>query len=102
MLGKPDEVKQFDELAEGIRAAFNQRFFNPATGQYATGSQCANSLAVVMNLVEPTNRAAVLAAIVADVRNRGNALTAGDVGYRYLLRALAENGRSDVIFDMKN
>jgi hypothetical protein len=102
LLGKPDEAKQFDELAEEIRAAFNQRFFNPATGQYATGSQCANSLAVVMNLVEPTNRAAVLAAIVADVRNRGNALTAGDVGYRYLLRALAENGRSDVIFDMNN
>ena len=102
LLDKPEEAKQFDELAEEIRTAFNQKFFNPATGQYATGSQCANSLAVVMNLVEPTNRAAVIEAIVADVRSRGNALTAGDVGYRYLLRALAENGRSDVIFDMNN
>jgi hypothetical protein len=102
MFGQPDEAKHFDQLAEEIRTAFNQNFFNPATGQYATGSQCANSLAVVMNLVEPTNRAAVIDAIVADVRGRGNALTAGDVGYRYLLRALAENGRSDVIFDMNN
>jgi hypothetical protein len=33
---------------------------------------------------------------------RGNALTAGDVGYRYLLRALADGGRSDVIFDINN
>ena len=41
-------------------------------------------------------------AIVRDVRSRGNALTAGDVGYRYLLRALADGGRSDVIFDMNN
>ncbi len=55
-----------------------------------------------MNLVEPARRAAVLDAIVADVRGRGNAITAGDVGYRYLLRALAEGGRSDVIFDMNN
>ncbi len=102
LLGKPDEAKEFDRHAEEIRAAFNEKFFNPATGQYATGSQCANSLALVMNLVEPTNRAAVLTAIVADVRGRGNALTAGDVGYRYLLRALADNGRSDVIFDMNN
>jgi len=102
LLGQPDEAREFDARAEQIRAAFNQKFFNPATGQYATGSQCANALAVVMNLVEPTNRAAVLDAIVADVRSRGNALTAGDVGYRYLLRALAENGRSDVIFDMNN
>ena len=102
LLAKPDESKHFDERAEMIRAAFNEKFFNPATGQYATGSQCANSLALVMNLVGPTNRATVLAAIVTDVRGRGNALTAGDVGYRYLLRALAENGRSDVIFDMNN
>jgi hypothetical protein len=102
LLGKPDEARQFDEQAEQIRVAFNQTFFDPTTRQYATGSQCANSLALVMNLVEPTNRAALLDAIVADVRNHGNALTAGDVGYRYLLRALAENGRSDVIFDMNN
>jgi alpha-L-rhamnosidase len=102
LLGKPDEAKQFDALAEKILNTFNEKFFNSTTRQYATGSQCANSLAVVMNLVEPTNRAAVLEAIVADVRGRGDALTAGDVGYRYLLRALAENGRSDVIFDMNN
>lgn len=102
LLGKQDEAGQFDELATQIRAAFNQKFFNPQTGQYATGSQCANSIALVMDLVESTNRAAVLDAIVTDVRKRGNALTAGDVGYRYLLRALAENGRSDVIFDMNN
>ena len=37
-----------------------------------------------------------------DIRNRGNGLTAGDVGYRYLLRALADGGRSDVIFDLNN
>lgn len=102
LLGRVDEAKQFDELAGQIRAAFNQNFFDQQTGQYGTGSQCANALAVVMNLVEPTNRAPVLEAIIADVRKRGNALTAGDVGYRYLLRALAENGRSDVIFDMNN
>jgi hypothetical protein len=102
LLGKADEARQFDEQAGRIRVAFNQTFFNPATRQYATGSQCANSLALVMNLVEPTNRAAVLGAIVADIRKHGDALTAGDVGYRYLLRALAENGRSDVIFDMNN
>ena len=41
-------------------------------------------------------------AIVKDVRSRGNALTAGDVGYRYLLRVLADGGRSDVIFDINN
>ena len=102
ILGKTDEAKEFTRQAEEIRAAFNQEFFNPAKGNYATGSQCANAIPLVMNLVEPARRAAVLDAIVADVRQRGNANTAGDVGYRYVLRALADGGRSDVIFDMNN
>jgi alpha-L-rhamnosidase len=102
MLGKKDEVKKFTAHADAIRAAFNGKFFNATNGSYATGSQCANAIPLVMNLCEPTNRAAVLNALVADVRQHGNANTAGDVGYRYLLRALAEGGRSDVIFDMNN
>ena len=48
-----------------------------------------------MDICEPTNRAAVLDAIVARTStNAATALTAGDVGYRYLLRALADGGRS--------
>ena len=102
LLGRADEAKNFTRQAAEIRNAFNAEFFNPATHVYATGSQCANAIPLVMNLCEPTNRAAVLAAIVADVRHHGNAITAGDVGYRYLLQALAQGGRSDVIFDMNN
>jgi hypothetical protein len=102
LLGKEDDAKQFSELAEKIRAAFNEKFFNATNGAYATGSQCANAIPLVMGICETSNRAAVVDAIVRDVRSRGNALTAGDVGYRYLLRALADGGRSDVIFDINN
>jgi alpha-L-rhamnosidase len=102
LLGKTDDAKQFSDLAENIRAAFNEKFYNTTNHFYATGSQTANSIPLVMGICEPTNRAAVLDAIVADMRKRGNALTAGDVGYRYLLRALADGGRSDVIFDINN
>lgn len=37
-----------------------------------------------------------------DIRSRGNALTAGDVGYNYVLRALEQSGNSQVIFDMNS
>ena len=102
LLHKEDDVKTYTNLAEQIRKAFNQAFYNSTTGQYATGSQCSNALALVMDLAEPKNRESVLQAIVDDVKKRGNALSPGDVGYRYLLKALAEGGRSDVIFDMNN
>jgi alpha-L-rhamnosidase len=100
LLGKTDDAKQFSELAENIRAAFNETFYDATNCFYATDSQTANSIPLVMGICEPTNRAAVVDAIVRDVSSRG--LTAGDVGYRYLLRALADGGRSDVIFDINN
>ena len=102
LLGKTDEAKQFADQAETIRAAFNEKFFNATNSSYSTGSQTANAIPLVMNLCEPSNRAAVVEAIVRDVHSRSNAVSAGDVGYRYLLRALAEGGRGDVIFDMNN
>ena len=102
LLGKTQDAQRYAALAEKIRDAFNSNFYNPTNGNYSTGSQCANAIPLVMGLCEPTNRAAVLDAIVRDVRSRTNALTAGDVGYRYLLRALADGGRSDVIFDINN
>ena len=100
LLGKKSEAKEFTKRAEEIRRAFNKEFFNESFKTYSTGSQCANSIPLVMNLCEPKHRDAVLNAIVADVRKNG--LTAGDVGYRYLLRALADGGRHDVIFEMNN
>jgi len=102
LLGQTNDAAQYQSLADDIRAAFNARFYDPTNHVYATGSQTANAIPLVMNLCEPTNRTSVLDAIVRDVRARGNSLTAGDVGYQYLLRALADGGRSDVIFDMNN
>ena len=100
LLGKTEDAAKFQQQAERIRAAFNNKFFNAATAQYATGSQAADSIPAVMGIAAPDRREAVLKNIVADVGQKG--LTAGDVGYRYLLRALADAGRSDVIYSMVN
>ena len=102
LLGDEAKARKYAASAELIKAAFNREFFRPEAGTYAQGAQAGNAIALVMDLAPQESRAAVLESIVRDVRNRGNALTAGDVGYRYLLRALAEGGRSDVIFDMNN
>ncbi len=102
LLGKTEDAKQFSALAETIRAAFNKQFYRPTNHFYATDSQCANAIPLVFGLCAKTNRAAVLDALVRDIRAHDMANTAGDVGYRYVLRALADGGRSDVIFDINN
>ena len=102
LLGKTTEARIYGSQADRIREAFTKAFFDPTTSDYATGSQCANSIPLVMKMAKEAEAPRVLDKVVKDIRNRGNALTAGDVGYRYLLRALAEGGRSDVIFDVNN
>ncbi len=102
LLGKPNEAAEFAACAQAIRAAFNRVFFDAEKRCYATCSQTANAIPLVMNIVEPEMRAAVLDALVQDVRAHTNSVTAGDVGHRYLIRALADAGRSDVLYDMHN
>ncbi|TKC10131.1 alpha-L-rhamnosidase [Pedobacter polaris] len=102
LIGKPQDAITYKSLASQVRKAFNTKFFNASTKQYATGSQAANAMAVYMELVEPQYKQAVVDNIIKDIRNRNNSLTAGDIGYRYLLRVLENEGRSDVIFDMNN
>jgi hypothetical protein len=100
LLGRASEAAAYREEAAQVKAGFNRAFYDDARGSYATGSQCANALPLVFDLVEPPERPQVVAALVADVQAKG--LTAGDVGYRYLLRALADAGRSDVVFALTN
>jgi hypothetical protein len=102
LLGHAEDAQAYAALAAGTVADFNRGFFHPETGVYATGSQTANAMPLVLGLAAPAQAPRLLDALVADVRSRGNALTAGDIGYTYLLRALAAGGRSDVIFDMNN
>lgn len=100
LLDKPDEAAEYERLAGEIRTAFNATFFNASTGQYATGSQCANAMPLALGITDSAARDAVLRHLVDDVNKKG--LTAGDIGYKYLLNALAEGGRSDVVFAMIN
>jgi hypothetical protein len=101
VLGKADEQKQFAELADRIRDAFNAKFFD-GKGEYKnSGSpQCANSMALALGMVPPGREQAVLNRIIADLRSRKNQQTAGDIGFVYLIESLAEFGRHDVLYDI--
>lgn len=102
ILGQAEDAKHYKARAAAIRASFNERFYNEEGGFYASNSQAGNAIPLVMGLVEPENRNRVFTALLEDVVNRGYAMTAGDVGFRYLLLALSDAGRDDVVFRMIN
>lgn len=100
LLGKPEDAGRYGEQAAEVKAAFNAHLFHPDTNEYDTGSQTANAMPLVAGLVPEDRRAMVLANLVADIRRHNNHVTAGDVGFHYVVRALTDNGRSDVLYDM--
>ena len=100
LLGKSDDAERYRKLAQLIRRRFNEAFYNPEQKFYDRGSQTAQAMPLVLDMVPEDDRAAVLEHLVEDIRKRGNQQTAGDVGHRYLLQSLAKAGRSDVVFDM--
>jgi len=100
LLGHKDDAAHFAQRAAQIRLAYVAKF-RRADGLYGTASQASLAIPLVMGLVEEKDRAGVLAALVADVVAKGYA-SAGDIGFRYLLLALSQGGRSDVIYKLIN
>lgn len=102
LLGKDEDANRFRVKGDSIRQAFNQKFYHPETGLYATGSNTALAMPLFLHLADEQHRAAMARRLADDIRANGNAFTSGDVGYRFLLKALAMEGYSDVIYDMNN
>jgi hypothetical protein len=102
LVGREADADRYGALAEHVKEAFERTFYDPKTGQYATGSQTAQAMPLVMDLCPIGERARVLEALTHDVARRGNQQTAGDIGYHYLVRALLDGGRSDLLFAMTN
>ncbi len=100
VLGRRDVAEKYDKLADAIKAGFNRRLFDPVKVTYDKGSQCACAMALAMGLVPEEHRPAILKNLIDDIRSHDNHITAGDIGFRYVLDALSEAGRSDVIFDL--
>ena len=96
LLGKADDAAADRRLATEILAAFNAKFFNASAHAYATGSQAANAVPLALGMVEPAERAAVLATLVQDFQAKQT--TVGEVCLGFLLDALADAGRSDLLY----
>jgi alpha-L-rhamnosidase len=101
-LGKDEDAAHFKEAYGQIKLAFNKTFYDKEKGVYATGSQTCSAMPLFFNLVDTGSRQQLLTALVDDIRKNQNSFTTGEVGYRFLLRALADGGRSDVVYDMNN
>lgn len=99
-LKRTGEAAALRRLADDVRRAFNAEFYDAAARAYATGSQTSFAMPLHFGLVGERDRPEVFRNLVRSIRQGGGALTAGDVGFDYLLKALEEGGASDLIHEM--
>ena len=98
--GKEADVSEFSALAKQVRDDFIAAYYNPAAQTVATGSQSSLAVALHFGLCPDEARETLLGRLVAELETNGYRQTTGEVCFRYLLLALADAGRSDVIYQM--
>jgi alpha-L-rhamnosidase len=97
LFGDPAQAQTYAALAAAVRDAFNRQFYDSARHIYDRGSQTAQAMPLVLGLAPEPDRPPVLANLIADIHAHGDHVTAGDIGFHYVVDALTQAGRSDVI-----
>ena len=113
LTGRDADAATYGTLAQNIKTAFNNRFFNTTLHRYTaagnggtTGAtQAAQAVALDAGLVPEGERANVLNALVENIYayqpfGGGPHFSAGHVGLGPVVRSLLEGGRSDVLWDV--
>jgi len=99
-LGRRQEAAEYLRKADAVRDAFNAKLFNVETNRYDRNSQTANALPLALGMVPAGHEQAVLDNLTADIHAHNDHVTAGDIGFHYVVRALTDYGRSDVLAAM--
>lgn len=100
--GNTADEQRLKAQATKIKEAINRDFYNAETHQYDTGSQCANAIALDMQLCPAVDNPLVLANLINDIHAHGDRLTTGDVGNRYLFKVLIDNDQHELLYQMLN
>jgi len=99
LTGNAADAAQFQSRETAITTAFNAKFLT-AAGYYDRNSQTDNAMPLALSLVPDAQRASVVSSLVAAVTSAKNQVTAGDIGFAYLVRALSRASRGDLIYAM--
>jgi alpha-L-rhamnosidase len=89
IMGKQDDFEKYSQLAAAIKVAFNKNFLNTTSGQYASGTQCAQAFSLYFDLLpNPSWQSQVLEVLVNDIIGENYHLDTGIFGTKYMLNVL--------------
>ena len=96
---QPEDIREYAELAEKIKDAYNKKFFNPETGSYDNNTVTANILSLQLGLVPEGYEEKVFANIVekTEVDCNGH-ISVGVLGVQHLMRGLTQHGALELAY----
>jgi alpha-L-rhamnosidase len=99
MLGQSDDAQRFAALAEKLKTALNEKFYNREKGYYDNGSQTSCVLPLAFDLVPDGERQRVFNHLVQKIttETKGHVGT-GLIGGQWLNRVLTDGGRPDIVY----
>jgi len=101
VVGNRTDVTEYAQLAVKIKDALNQKYLDPETGQYANGTQMANSMALYCGVVPEDKRSLVAKNLVNNIIYYSNThIATGFVGAKFVMVALALIDRTDLGYDL--
>ena len=99
VLDKNVDAQRFDQLAEQLKTALNQKFYNQPAGYYGNGSQTACVLPLAFGMVPETERGRVFQHLVEKITQETMGhIGTGLVGGQWLNRVLTDGGRPDLVY----
>jgi len=102
LLGKSADAATYGALANNIKNAFNNQFFNAGTGVYYTGTQACQAFPLYFNLVPSGYRDLVTSVLVEDVADHSGHLTTGIFGTKYMFDQLTATDNAYPAFVISN
>jgi len=101
-LGFEKDLNKYTKLAEKVRTALLEKYYDQKSGSFSTGSQTAYAMSLYTGIIPEADKEKVFNNLIASIKNNDYALTSGDIGYHFLVRVLSENSRSDVLYKMNS
>ncbi len=99
LLGKNDDVAEYDDLANTLKSAFLTRFFRADVNQFDNGTQTSAILPLAFDLEPEGTRQAVFDHLVSKIHDESHDhVGVGLIGAQWLMRTLSENGRADLAY----
>lgn len=105
ILGLKSDAALFEEKGNLIKKSFLKKWWDEEQETLANNSQTTLAMALYTGIAGDSSQLLYkkwLALLIKDIQKNNYRLTAGDIGHRYVLKVLEENGWSELIWQMNN